>query len=175
MNSDQKETVAFAPLVSIVIPVYNGGNFMREAIDSALAQTYENIEVIVVNDGSCDNGETDRIARSYGDRIRYFLKENGGVSTALNIGIQNMRGEYFSWLSHDDAYHPGKIQQQIAELSALEDKTTVIKCGTEYMDASSAIISKRKRTADQPKPMRCDQALLYFHRSELMHCRSLLS
>lgn len=159
MNSDQKETVAFAPLVSIVIPVYNGGNFMREAIDSALAQTYENIEVIVVNDGSCDNGETDRIARSYGDRIRYFLKENGGVSTALNIGIQNMRGEYFSWLSHDDAYHPGKIQQQIAELSALEDKTTVIKCGTEYMDASSAIISKRKRTADQPKPMRCDQAL----------------
>ena len=65
----------FNPLVSIVIPVYNGSNYMQEAIDSALAQTYENIEVIVVNDGSTDN--TDEIARSYGDKIKYFVKENG--------------------------------------------------------------------------------------------------
>ena len=72
----------FTPLVSIVIPVYNGANYMREAIDSALAQTYENKEIIVVNDGSSDNGETDRIAKEYGDRIRYILKQNGGVSSA---------------------------------------------------------------------------------------------
>ena len=83
----------FNPLVSIVIPVYNGAEYMREAIDSALAQTYKNIEVIVVNDGSKDN--TDEIARSYGEKIRYFKKENGGVSTALNLAIQNMQGEYF--------------------------------------------------------------------------------
>ena len=61
------------PLVSIIIPVYNGSNFMREAIDSALAQTYPNIEIIVVNDGSTDN--TREIALSYGDKIRYFEKE----------------------------------------------------------------------------------------------------
>ena len=78
------------PLVSIVIPVYNGSNYMREAIDSALAQTYENVEIIVVNDGSTDDGETDRIARSYGDKIRYFAKDNGGVSSALNKGIKEM-------------------------------------------------------------------------------------
>ena len=75
------------PLISIVIPVYNGSNFLREAIDSALAQTYKNIEIIVVNDGSADDGETERIALSYGDKIRYFKKENGGVSSALNYGI----------------------------------------------------------------------------------------
>ncbi len=67
----------FNPLVSIVIPVYNGSNYLREAIDSALAQIYRNIEVLVINDGSRDDGKTEAVALSYGDRIRYFAKENG--------------------------------------------------------------------------------------------------
>ena len=67
------------PLVSIVIPVYRGANYMREAIDSALGQSWPRCEVIVVNDGSPDGGETERIALSYGDRIRYIAKENGGA------------------------------------------------------------------------------------------------
>jgi glycosyltransferase involved in cell wall biosynthesis len=116
----------FNPKVSIVIPVYNGSNFMRDAIDSALSQTYKNLEIIVVNDGSKDDGETERIALSYGDRIRYFYKENGGTSTALNIGIENMTGDYFSWLSHDDMYYPNKIKRQVEELGKMEDKNTII-------------------------------------------------
>ncbi|MBO5570669.1 MAG: glycosyltransferase, partial [Clostridia bacterium] len=79
---------SFLPKVSIVIPVYNGANFLREAIDSALGQTYPNIEILVVNDGSDDGGETESIALSYGNQIRYFRKENGGVATALNFGIE---------------------------------------------------------------------------------------
>ncbi len=101
------------PLVSIVIPVYNGANYLREAIDSALSQTYASCEILVVNDGSDDGGETERTALFYGDRIRYFAKENGHVSTALNMGIRNMRGEYFAWLSHDDVFYPDKIEKQI--------------------------------------------------------------
>lgn len=120
MNSE------FNPLVSIVIPVYNGSNFLREAIDSAVSQTYENLEIIVVNDGSNDDGSTERIALSYGDKIRYFFKRNGGTSTALNLGIKEMRGEYFSWLSHDDLYYPQKISRAIEELSKLENKDTII-------------------------------------------------
>jgi glycosyltransferase involved in cell wall biosynthesis len=104
------------PLVSIVIPVYNGANYLQEAINSALAQTYRNIEVVVVNDGSDDEGETEHIALSYGDRIRYFSKENGGVATALNLGIERMSGDYFSWLSHDDMYTPDKIAKQVAAI-----------------------------------------------------------
>ena len=88
------------PLVSIIIPVYNGANYLREAIESALGQTYGNCEVLVINDGSNDHGETEREALKFGDRIRYFKKENGGVASALNLGIRKMRGEYFSWLSH---------------------------------------------------------------------------
>ena len=109
------------PLVSIVIPVYNGENYLKEAIDSALAQTYAPIEVLVINDGSTD--KTEEIALSYGDKVRYFLKENGGVSTALNLGIANMRGAYFSWLSHDDLYTPEKIELEIAALSDAPTRT----------------------------------------------------
>lgn len=113
------------PKVSIVIPVYNGSDYLGEAIDSALAQTYANIEIIVVNDGSNDGGKTDEIARSYGDRIRYFSKENGGVSTALNVGLKKMTGEFFSWLSHDDIYFPDKIERQIDYLRLHPDAKLV--------------------------------------------------
>lgn len=102
-----------SPLVSIVIPVYNGSNYLKDAIDSALAQTYTNIEVIVINDGSTDGGKTDKLAKSYGRRIRYYLKRNGGVATALNYGIGKMKGDWFSWLSHDDIYEPYKVEKQV--------------------------------------------------------------
>ena len=107
------------PKVSIVIPVYNGENYLREAIESALSQTYPNIEILVVNDGSTDNGATEAVAYEYLDRISYFKKKNGGVSSALNFGIEKMTGEYFSWLSHDDLYCPEKIQEQIEMLKFL--------------------------------------------------------
>ena len=85
------------PKVSIVIPVYNGSDYLGEAIDSALTQTYPNIEILIVNDGSNDGGATERIARSYGDKVRYVSKDNGGVASALNLAIREMKGDYFSW------------------------------------------------------------------------------
>lgn len=134
----------FHPKVSIVIPVYNGSNYLKEAIDSALSQTYDNVEVIVVNDGSNDNGKTDKICKSYGDKIRYFVKENGGVATALNKGIEEMKGEYFSWLSHDDVYYPNKIEEQIKYLETLDTKSrgkTIIYSNYELIDANSGLIA----------------------------------
>ena len=109
--------------LSIIIPVYNGSNYVREAIDSALAQTYKNIEILVVNDGSTDEGATRDICLSYGDKITYYEKENGGVSTALNLGIEKMTGDYFSWLSHDDLYYPDKIEKQMKELEKYDENT----------------------------------------------------
>ena len=124
------------PKVSIVIPVYNGADYMRYAIDSALNQTYKNIEVIVVNDGSKDDGKTKKIAKEYGDKIKYYEKENGGVSTALNLAIKKMTGDYFSWLSHDDEYFPTKVEEGVKALKnttktiAISDFCTIDEHGT---------------------------------------------
>ena len=128
------------PKVSVIIPVYNGSNYLREAIDSALAQSYRNIEIIVINDGSNDDGKTETIAKSYGSKIRYSTKENGGVATALNLGIQNMTGEYFSWLSHDDVYYPHKIEVQIECLRYQERKDVILYSDYDIIDSRSNVI-----------------------------------
>lgn len=126
--------ITYLPKVSIVIPVYNGSNYLKEAILSALGQDYSNLEVIVVNDGSDDNGQTEMIAKHFGGRIKYYYKENGGVASALNYGIEKMTGEYFSWLSHDDLYKEDKIFRQVEALKPLTDKTTIVVCGYEVVD-----------------------------------------
>ncbi len=135
----------YTPKISIVIPAYNASNYLAEAIDSALAQTYPNFEIIVVNDGSKDNGETERVALSYGDKIRYFSKENGGSSSALNMGIANMTGEWFSWLSHDDLYLPEKLERQVSYIEALikEEKDIskhIFFSASQLIDAEGKII-----------------------------------
>lgn len=98
------------PKISVIIPVYNGANYLSEAINSVLNQTYKNYEIIVVNDGSTDGGETAQIAESFGNKIRYYEKANGGVASTLNFGIDKMESDYFAWLSHDDVYLSNKLE-----------------------------------------------------------------
>ena len=129
--------------VSIVIPVYNGSNYLREAIDSALAQTYKNLEVIVVNDGSDDGGKTEEIAKSYGNRIRYFYKENGGVASALNRGIREMKGEWFAWLSHDDMFAPNRIEEDMHVIRE-NPEAKIIFCNVSVIDNMGKLISQHK-------------------------------
>ena len=157
------------PKVSIIIPVYNGSDYLREAVDSALAQTYQNVEVIVVNDGSEDNGATDEIARSYGDRIRYFHKSNGGVATALNLGISVMDGDYFAWLSHDDVFSPEKTEVQIAFLKSL-GRDAVIYSDYRFIDCNSRYL----RTKKFPNNLTSQFKLALISRSQLLHGCTLL-
>lgn len=130
------------PLVSIVIPVYNGEDYLQEAIESALKQTYKNIEILVVNDGSTDR--TEQIAGAYGNKIRYFYKPNGGVASALNLAIEEMRGEYFSWLSHDDYDYPEKIEQLVGAVLGQENKDAVAYCNYSLLDQRTGILSPYK-------------------------------
>lgn len=116
----------FNPKVSIIIPVYNWEDYLSDAIDSALAQTYNNIEILVINDGSTDNWATEKVAKSYGDKINYINKENWGVASALNLWIEKMTWEYFSWLSHDDLYTPDKVKEQVNFLKNIENKDYII-------------------------------------------------
>ena len=130
-----------SPMVSIIIPVFNGSNYMQEAINSALDQTYDNCEVIVVNDGSTDDGLTEKIAGLYGNRIQYFNKENGGVATAVNFGIEHMHGEYFSWLSHDDVYYPDKIKLQMEALQKSGDKKALVHGNFDFLNMDGYVKS----------------------------------
>jgi glycosyltransferase involved in cell wall biosynthesis len=100
----------------VVIPSYNYGHFVTEAVDSALAQTYAHREVIVVDDGSAD--DTRQRLAAYGDRVRYLYQENRGLSAARNAGIRAARGAYVALLDADDVWHPQKLELQMAYLAA---------------------------------------------------------
>ncbi|TWJ19372.1 glycosyltransferase [Geobacter argillaceus] len=153
----KQDGLAHQGMVSIVIPVYNGADYLAQAIDSSLAQSYRNIEVIVVNDGSTDGGRTEEIALSYGDAIRYFRKENGGVASALNTGIREMRGAFFSWLSHDDLYYPYKISSQMDFLAGHPTDDVILYSNYDIINARSQLTGAIE-LANPPAP----QDMRYF-------------
>ena len=105
------------PLVSVIIPAYNAARFLRDAVASALGQTYEELEVVVVNDGSSD--ATAALAeqlRSEDARVRLLHEENGGPSAARNAGMAAARGELLCFLDADDVFLPDKLERQVAFL-----------------------------------------------------------
>lgn len=94
------------PLVSVIVPVYNVADFLQECVDSLLCQTYKNIEIILIDDGSTDgSGEMCDHLTSVDHRINTIHKSNGGLSSARNAGIENARGEYIAFVDSDDVVH----------------------------------------------------------------------
>ena len=94
--------------VSIVVPVYNVERYLDECLESALDQTHGDTEIVAVDDGSTDSSA--EVLEGYADRVRVFSKPNGGTSSALNHGYRQMRGEWFKWLSADDALSPHAVE-----------------------------------------------------------------
>lgn len=110
--------------VSVIIPVYNAEQYIRESIKSVLDQTYTDIEVIAVNDGSTDKSL--EILREYENKIKVISKANGGTASALNTGIKAMSGEWFKWLSADDLLYPCAIEELVNSAKKVEDKENAI-------------------------------------------------
>lgn len=110
-----------SPTCTVLLPVYNGEKYLREAIDSVLAQTYKNFELLIINDGSTD--KTDAIIRSYNDaRIRYIQnKTNLKLIITLNKGIRMAKGKYIARMDADDLSHPKRLAKQIAFLDTHPD------------------------------------------------------
>ena len=104
--------MAEQPLVSAIIPVYNGAPFIADAIDSVLRQTYPHVECVVVDDGSTD--ATPEILRSYGGRVTVVTQPNCGVSAARNAGVAAGRGVLLAFLDADDIWLPEKLDRQVA-------------------------------------------------------------
>jgi glycosyltransferase involved in cell wall biosynthesis len=107
------------PLVSIIVLCHNYGRFLREAVDSALAQTYPNCEVLVMDDGSTDDSL--EVARSYGDAVRVFTHPNMGIERTGNRGVEEARGEYTAFLSADDSFEPTYVAELYRALQAVPE------------------------------------------------------
>ncbi|WP_432401160.1 glycosyltransferase [Wukongibacter sp. M2B1] len=97
--------------VSVIIPTYNYGKYICDAVDSILKQTYTDYEIIVVDDGSTDG--TDDILKKYGDILSYYYIKNQGPAAARNFGIEKSKGKYISFLDADDAFLPEKLDIQV--------------------------------------------------------------
>ena len=110
-------------LVSVVIPVYNSEKFLAESIESVLNQTYKNIEIIVIDDGSIDRSL--KILEKYSDRIKIIHQLNKGLASALNSGIDQMKGKWFKWFSPDDVLYPKAIEILINESKKLPENTII--------------------------------------------------
>jgi glycosyltransferase involved in cell wall biosynthesis len=125
--------------ISVIIPNYNYGRYLSEAIESALNQTYSNIEVIVVNNGSTDNSL--EILRAYGGKIKLIDQQNLGQSGARNSGLIHAEGDYIAFLDADDYWHPTKIEKQV---SLMSDKTELVYCGiSRTVGSEKQIISQK--------------------------------
>lgn len=114
------------PLVSVVVPVYNVEKYLRTCLDSVLAQSHKNLQVVVVNDGSVDSSLA--IAESYTDpRLEVVSKPNGGLSSARNFGLARARGDYLCFVDSDDSLHPDFVRQLMEGISKLQADLAI--CG----------------------------------------------
>lgn len=116
--------VSAAPAVSVVIPLYNAQDVIRETLKTVLNQTWKDYEIVVVDDGSNDG--SGHIVQEFGDKVRYVRQENGGVAKARNRGIAESRGRYIALLDHDDLWEPTKLEKQIAVLESRAEVGLVI-------------------------------------------------
>jgi glycosyltransferase involved in cell wall biosynthesis len=132
-------------LVSVIIPTYNHGRFLQAAIDSALAQTYEAVEVIVVDDFSTDN--TEQIVAGYqSPRVIYIKSANKGiVATSRNVGLRAAAGEYIAFLDADDIWEPNKIERQLPHLT--DETIAAVASDLRYIGARRYSRSRRGRGA----------------------------
>lgn len=134
------------PLISVVIPTYNRVHYLAKTIDSVLNQTYPNIEIIVVDDGSKDT--TIELLKNYGSKIRFIQQSNRGAPFARNEGARHAHGQYISFLDDDDFWLPNKIEAEVEFLEKNPDYGFVY-CDTHYINEQGEITGKRMLSYDE--------------------------
>ena len=123
-------------LVSVIIPVYNASPFLKDSIESVIAQTYSNIEIICIDDGSEDNSL--EILKFFSDKITIISQENQGLASALNVGIKKMKGKWFKWFSPDDVMFHNTIEILVNESEKFSN--TIIYSDWDIIDEKSNLL-----------------------------------
>src|SRR4028119_632681 len=141
-------TVNRTPLISVIIPAYNADRYILQAVESALCQTFTNLEIIVVDDGSTDR--THQVLQPYLDRIRYIYQENQGAAIARNHGCQLAKGEFLAFLDADDYFLPSKLEKQVACFDA-DPTLDMVQTGWLMVDEKGREISAVKPWQQAPK------------------------
>ena len=149
MNKESNERSIQSGLVSVIIPVYKSERFIGETLDSVLAQTYKQIEIIIINDASPDNSDT--IIQRYvsnSDNIRYYIQpQNGGVAAARNKGISCALGQYIAFVDSDDIWDSKKIEKQIA-LMEKNPNAPICYTAIQIIDEKGQIIKGKRNVAE---------------------------
>ncbi len=143
-------SAGYGGLVSFVIPNYNHAGYLGDAIRSALAQTYANIEVIVVDDGSTDDSRT--VAAEFGGRIRYIYQRNAGLSAARNTGVQAAQGEYIALLDADDLLEPAYAELLLAALAQARGAEGAY-CGFRFVDQNNEPLNRIEQRTVPPEAL----------------------
>ncbi|MER3524277.1 MAG: glycosyl transferase family 2 [Ignavibacteria bacterium] len=128
-------TISTLPLVSVIIPAYNAERFVERTLRSVIGQTYPNMEILVVDDGSTD--DTSQIVQSFcrqDSRVVLLRKENGGVATARNLGFQKSNGELITPLESDDVWYPEKLTEQVKLMQNFEASVGMVYCWSRIID-----------------------------------------
>ena len=123
-------------LVSIIIPVYNAAPFLKDSLESVINQTYSNIEIICIDDGSEDNSL--EILKFFSDKITIISQENQGLASALNVGIKKMKGKWFKWFSPDDVMFHNTIEILVNEAEKFSN--TIIYSDWDIIDEKSNLL-----------------------------------
>ncbi len=129
-------------MISVVVPTYNQAHFLPDCINSVFRQTYDDYEIIVVDDGSTDN--TREEMKPYSGRARYIYKANGGVASARNVGIHEANGDYIAFLDSDDLWHPEKLKSTAAFIDTLPH-CGLFHSNTNLIRENGSMISMLKR------------------------------
>lgn len=144
-------------LVSVIVPAYNAERYLAETLDSAVAQTLRDREILVIDDGSTDS--TAAIAARYGSAVRVIPHpRNLGLAAARQTGLAEAQGAYVAFLDADDLWHPEKLARQVAVLEATDD--VLISTGVTYLDAAGTPVSVEPKPWSQPLTGYCTAALL---------------
>jgi glycosyltransferase involved in cell wall biosynthesis len=133
--------IPISPLVSVIIPLYNGADFIEQTLRSVLGQTYQNLEILVIDDGSTDSSPQQvKALMAIDDRLHLIVKPNGGVASARNLGIQKAQGEWLGFVDADDIWDPTLIAKVISRTIFLSDSVGVVYCWAQNIDANDAVI-----------------------------------